>query len=117
MARVSIKRDPRSLWFWRILAPPVAAYMWINAKLTLKTSVVTCHGPGMSYTGAAVYVNWHKHAPFLCVHHGQHRRWLLMSSAPYLEPAALWCRWMGLHVVRGAPGERSRELLVHLIEA
>jgi len=55
--------------------------------------------------------------PFLCVHHGQHRRWLLMSSAPYLEPIVQWCLWMGLTVVRGAPGERSRESLVHLIEA
>ena len=40
-----------------------------------------------------------------------------MSSAPYLQPIALWCGWMGLTVVRGAPGERSRESLVRLIEA
>jgi lysophospholipid acyltransferase (LPLAT)-like uncharacterized protein len=61
-------------------------------------------------------VNWHKHAPFLCIHHGCYRRWLLMSSAPYLEPAARWCIWMGLTVVRSNPGERSRESLAHLIE-
>jgi lysophospholipid acyltransferase (LPLAT)-like uncharacterized protein len=91
--------------------------MFVNAKLTLLTSVVTQHGPGAAYSDAAVYVNWHKYVPFLCVHHGQHRRWLLMSSAPYMEPVALWCRWMGLTVVRGAPGERSRESLVHLVDA
>jgi lysophospholipid acyltransferase (LPLAT)-like uncharacterized protein len=91
--------------------------MFVNAKLTLLTSAVTQHGPGAAYSDAAVYVNWHKYVPFLCVHHGQHRRWLLMSSAPYMEPVALWCRWMGLTVVRGAPGERSRESLVHLIDA
>ena len=112
-----IKRDPRFVWLWRMLSPPVAAYMFVGAKLTLMTSTVTFHGPGKDYAGAAVYVNWHKYVPFLCVHHGQHRRWLLMSSAPYMEPVALWCRWMGLTVIRGAPGERSRELLGHLIQA
>lgn len=117
MALATIKRDPRFLWFWRMLSPPVAAYMFVNARLTLRTSVVTCVGPGSNYPDAAVYVNWHRYVPFLCVHHAEHRRWLLMSSAPYLEPIALWCRWMGLTVVRSAPGERSRESLVHLIEA
>lgn len=116
MAIVGIKRDPRFVWFWRMLAPAVAAWMFVGAKLTLMTSLVTLQGPGKDYAGVAVYVNWHKYVPFLCVHHGQYRRWLLMSSAPYMEPVALWCRWMGLSVVRGAPGERSRELLVHLIQ-
>jgi lysophospholipid acyltransferase (LPLAT)-like uncharacterized protein len=117
MTLATIKRDPKFLWLWRMLSLPVAAYMFINAKLTLRTSSATLQGPGRDYSGAAVYVNWHKYVPFLCVHHGQHRRWLLMSSAPYLEPIALWCGWLGLTVVRGAPGERSRESLDHLIEA
>lgn len=95
----------------------VAGWMFVGAKLTLKTSSITLQGPGKDYSGAAVYVNWHRHVPFLCVHHGQYRRWLLMSSAPYLEPVAMWCGWMGLTVVRGAPGERSRESLVRLVEA
>lgn len=117
MAGATIKRDPRFLWFWRMLSPLVAATMFVDAKLTLKTSMVTLQGPGTGYSGAAVYVNWHRYVPFLCVHHGQQRRFLLMSSAPYLEPIVRWCRWMGLTVVRSAPGERSRESLVHLIAA
>lgn len=117
MAGATFKRDPRFLWFWRMVSPAVAVYMFVDAKLTLGTSTVTVQGAGAGYAGAAVYVNWHKYVPFLCIHHGQHRRWLLMSSAPYLEPVAMWCRWMGLTVVRGAPGERSRESLVHLVEA
>jgi len=117
MFLATLKRDPRSLWFWRVLSPAVAAYMFVNAKLTLRTSLVTPWGPGAAYSGAAVFVNWHKYVSFLCIHHGQRRRWMLMSSAPYMEPVALWCTWMGLTVVRGAPGERSRESLVHLIEA
>jgi lysophospholipid acyltransferase (LPLAT)-like uncharacterized protein len=112
----SLKRDARFSWFWRMVAPVVAGYMWVNAKLTLRTSSVTEYGPGACYNGTAIYVNWHKYVPFLCVHHGQHRRWLLMSGAPYLEPVALWCRWMGLTVVRGSPGQRSRELLGDLLQ-
>lgn len=116
MAGATIKRDPRFLWFWRMLSPAVAVAMWVNAKLMLLTSVVSMRGPGSDYSGAAVYMNWHKYVSFLCVHHGRYGRWLLMSSAPYLEPVARWCAWMGLTVVRGSPGERSRESLVHLIE-
>lgn len=39
-----------------------------------------------------------------------------MSSAPYMEPIARWCTWLGLTVVRGAPGGRSRESLETLAE-
>lgn len=113
----AIKRDARFLWFWRILSPPVATFMFLDARLTLATSVVRATGPGANFPGAAVYVNWHRYVPFLCIHHGRQRRWLLMSSAPYLQPVALWCGWMGLTVVRGAPGERSRDSLGQLIDA
>jgi lysophospholipid acyltransferase (LPLAT)-like uncharacterized protein len=114
---VTIKEDPRFFWFWRIITPPVAAILLIQSKLELHTSLISIQGPGADYFGPAVYVNWHQHLPFLCVHHGQHRRWLLMSSAPYMEPIARWCSWLGLTVVRGAPGERSRESLTVLVEA
>jgi lysophospholipid acyltransferase (LPLAT)-like uncharacterized protein len=33
-----------------------------------------------------------------------------------MEPIARWCSWLGLTVVRGAPGERSRESLAALVE-
>jgi lysophospholipid acyltransferase (LPLAT)-like uncharacterized protein len=117
MMLTAFKRDARFSWFWRILSPPVAVWMWSGAWFTLRTSKVHESGPGAEYPGAAVYVNWHKYVPFMCVHHGQHRRWLLMSSAPYLAPVALWCRWMGLTVVRGSPEQRSGELLGSLVEA
>jgi lysophospholipid acyltransferase (LPLAT)-like uncharacterized protein len=112
-----IKRDRRFLWFWRMISPMVAIFMYVDAKLTLLTSTVTLQGTGPTYAGPAVYVNWHKYVPFLCIHFGQRRFWLLMSSAPYLEPVAMWCRWMGLTVVRSSPGERSRESLGRLIAA
>jgi lysophospholipid acyltransferase (LPLAT)-like uncharacterized protein len=112
-----IKRDPRFLWFWRMISPAVAIFMYVDAKLTLLTSTVTLQGTGATYVGPAVYVNWHKYVPFLCIHYGQRRFWLLMSSAPYLEPVAMWCRWMGLTVIRSSPGERSRESLGRLIAA
>lgn len=117
MSWVALKRDPKFLWFWRLLSPAVASFMFVNARLTLRTSSVSESGPGAGYSGPAVYVNWHKYVPFLCIHHGQYRRFLLMSSAPYLEPIAKWCRWMGLTVIRGSPGERSRESLGRLLTA
>src|ERR1700746_37582 len=102
MAGTTFKRDPRFQWFWRMISPLVAAYMLVDAKLTLRTSRITIEGPGKDYSSPAIYVNWHRYVPFLCIHHGEFRRWLLMSSAPYLEPIARWCGWMGLTVVRGA---------------
>jgi lysophospholipid acyltransferase (LPLAT)-like uncharacterized protein len=117
MSLSALKRDPRFVWFWRLISPVVAAYMYMNAELTLRTSVVTVVGPGAHFLGPAVYVNWHRYISFLCIHHGQHRRWMLMSSAPYMAPVELWCRWMGVTVVRSAPGGRSRESLVHLVNA
>lgn len=113
----TIKRDPRFLWLWRMISPAVASFMFLDAKLTLLTSSVKREGPGAGYNGAAVYVNWHRYVPFMCIHYGQRRFTLLMSSAPYMEPVAMWCRWMGLSVVRSSPGERSRDSLGHLIEA
>jgi hypothetical protein len=112
-----IKRDPRFLWFWRTISPLVAVFMYLDAKLTLLTSTVTLQGAGATYAGPGIYVNWHKYVPFLCIHYGQRRFWLLMSSAPYLEPVAMWCRWMELTVIRSSPGERSRESLGRLIAA
>lgn len=113
----SVKRDPRFLWLWRTISPAVAIYMYVDARLTLLTSKIATEGKGADHAGPAVYVNWHKYVAFLCVHYGQRRFWLLMSSAPYLEPVAMWCRWMGLTVVRSSPGERSRESLALLVDA
>ena len=109
MAGAAIKHNPRFLWLWRIISPAVATYLFVDAKFTLFTSKVSMKGSGAAYSAAAVYVNWHKYVPFMCIHYGQRRFWLLMSSAPYMEPVALWCRWIGLTVVRSAPGERSRD--------
>lgn len=114
--RLIIKGDSRFLWFWRVIAPPVAAILLVRSRFELHTSAISVNGQGADYFGPAVYVNWHRYLPFLCVHHGQHRRWLLMSSAAYMEPIAHWCRWLGVTVVRGAPGKRSRELLSALVE-
>jgi lysophospholipid acyltransferase (LPLAT)-like uncharacterized protein len=117
MSAAAFKRDPRFLWFWRMISPAVALYLFVDARLTLLTSTMARAGPGANYAGAAVYVSWHKYVPFMCIHYGQRRFLLLMSSAPYLEPVAMWCRWMGLTVVRSSPGERSRESLGGLIAA
>lgn len=57
---VGIKRDARFLWFWRMVAPPVAAVLLLRSKLELHTSAIFVEGPGADYAGPAVYVNWHQ---------------------------------------------------------
>lgn len=103
------------LWFWRLIAPPAGFCLGMYSNLKLRTVRVSVGGPGAGYSGPAVYVNWHRHLPFLGAHHGLHRRWLMVSPAPYLEPVARWCRGLGLRVVRGTSGERGREALAELL--
>ena len=101
-------------WFWRLVAKPAGFFLGLHIALKTKTVKVTVEGPGAGYTGPAVYVNWHGHLPFLAAHHGKHRRWLMVSPAPYLEPVVEWCERMGVRVVRGTSGERGREALAEL---
>jgi hypothetical protein len=42
---VTIKNDPRFFWFWRIVAPPVAAILLVRSKLELHTSLISVQGP------------------------------------------------------------------------
>jgi lysophospholipid acyltransferase (LPLAT)-like uncharacterized protein len=111
------KFEPFISWFWRAGAWPAAWILAAETKIELATSDVSVQGPAANYSGAAIYVNWHKYVPFLCVHHGQRKRWLLVSGAPYMDSIARWCRIQGLTVVRSAAGDRGRKPLAALIEA
>jgi lysophospholipid acyltransferase (LPLAT)-like uncharacterized protein len=99
------------LW---LLSWPVAAYLYAWFLLVRWTSRISVEGPGADYSGAAVYVNWHCHLPWLCVHHGARRRWLMVSPAPYILPIARWCEWCGLRLVQGASGNQGREAAAQL---
>ena len=102
-------------WFWRSIAGPAGFCLSRYSKAKLGTVRVSVEGPGADYAGAAVYANWHRHLPFLIMHHGQHRRWIMISPAPYLDPIEQWCARLGVRVVRGTTGERGREALAELL--
>lgn len=50
------------------------------------------------------------------MHHGQHRRWLMISPAPYMDAIAAYSRLAGLRVVRGASGDKGRAALAALAD-
>jgi lysophospholipid acyltransferase (LPLAT)-like uncharacterized protein len=99
---------------WWLPSWPVAAYLYVRSALVRWTSRMSVEGPGADYPGAAVYVNWHSHLPWLCVQHGQRQRWLMVSPAPYMMPIARWCEWCGLRLVEGASGQQGREAAAQL---
>jgi len=99
---------------WWLLSWPVAAYLYLWFALVRLTSRISVDRPGADYHGPAVYVNWHCHLPWLCVHHGERRRWLMVSPAPYILPIARWCKWCGLRLVQGASGQQGREAAAQL---
>lgn len=102
---------------WGILQWPIALAWSLLAWTIRTTSRVTVQGAAAE--GAAVYVNWHRYQSFLIPFHGSHRRWMLVSPSPRLEPVARFCKMMGLRLVRGASGERgaqAREALKSLLE-
>jgi lysophospholipid acyltransferase (LPLAT)-like uncharacterized protein len=94
---------------WRILEWPVALAWWLYGTLVRVTSRIRVEGRPPE--GAAIFVNWHRYQPFLIVHHGRHRRWMLVSPAPPLIPIARFCRLCGLRLVRGTSGDRGKQAL------
>jgi lysophospholipid acyltransferase (LPLAT)-like uncharacterized protein len=102
-------------WGWYVLSWPVGVAFKLHAVAILRTSRVSTGGPGADYHGPAIYVNWHRYLPFLVMHHGQHRRWLMVSPAPYMDTIARYSRWAGLRVVRGASGDKGRAALDELL--
>jgi len=110
----TLKTHRWAFLLWWLLSWPVAAYLYTWFLLVRWTSRISIDGPGADYPGAAVYVNWHSHLPWLCVQHGERRRWLMVSPAPYMLPIARWCKWCGLRLVQGASGQQGREAAAQL---
>jgi lysophospholipid acyltransferase (LPLAT)-like uncharacterized protein len=97
---------------WRLAEWPIALGWHAYASLLRLTSQVSVAGtpPGEP----AIFVNWHRYQCFLILHHGAHRRWLLVSPAPAWAPVARFCRLSGLKLVRGASGDRGQHALDEL---
>jgi lysophospholipid acyltransferase (LPLAT)-like uncharacterized protein len=116
MSVLTRKLEPIVTWLWHAIAWPAGWFLAVWTKLSLMTMRVSVRGMETNHIGAAVYVNWHKYVPFLCIHHGQHKRWLMVSGAPYMDTIARCCRLLGLKVVRGAAGPGGRQALGELLE-
>ncbi|MFN7131124.1 MAG: lysophospholipid acyltransferase family protein [Myxococcales bacterium] len=100
---------------FHLLAWPVALVLRLYGLLVRASCRLVVEGG--EPPGPAVYVNWHRHLPYLVAHHGAARRWMMVSGAAYMAPIAAWCRVEGLHLVRGASGEGGRRALAALEEA
>ncbi len=97
-----LKKDRRTYFFWKVLSYPIGLLIFFYSKLIEWTSVINIQGPGSSFKGSAIYVNWHEYLPWIIHEHGKYKRWMLTSSAPYMEPIAQWCLYSGLQLIWGA---------------
>src|SRR3989338_8516681 len=89
--------------FWKVIGWPIGLCFYVHFLLVRWTSKVEIQG--VAPDSPAIYVNWHRHLPFLIQHHGKFGRWLMVSSSPYMTPIAIWCELSGLELVRGASGQ------------
>jgi len=112
-----LKHAERMRWLWRLLGYPVGFYFALRYWVNRYTSRVEVRGEGAAFRGPAVYVHWHRYVPFMIGHHGERRRWIMTSPAPYMEPAVSACRLLGLRIVRGATGMDGRGALGTLRQA
>lgn len=116
--RLRALADPRRFEerAFRLLARPVGKGVARYASWVVGASRVEVGGPGAPTSGPAVYVIWHRDLPVMMAHHGERRRWMMMSAAPKMQPIAVLAESLGLRLVRGATGERGREALRQLEE-
>ena len=63
-----------------------------------------------------MYVNWHRYLPYLSVHHGKARRWLLVSKDAYLASIVRWEQLHGVRTLRGGSGDGGREGAARMVE-
>ena len=101
---------------WALASWPLGLALRLLTGLLQWTSRVSVEGPGAGYAGAALYVNWHRYLPYLGVHHGQARRWLMVSRDAYMAPIVVWNRLHGVQVIRGGSGDGGRVALLEMVE-
>lgn len=63
-----------------------------------------------------IYVLWHRDLPLFLLHLGARALWMMVSGAPRMRPIARFCHHAGVHLVRGATGERGRAALAEIEE-
>ena len=107
------------LWaglFWRAAAWPVGLFLRLYTGFADFSSRVSVEGEGARYRGPALYVNWHRYLPYLGVHHGKARRWLMVSKDAYMAPIVRWNQLHGVQVIRGGSGDGGKEAALAMVE-
>lgn len=104
----------RLIWriVFRLLEWPVGLAWKVYASVVNATSRVTVQAEPPP--GPTIFVNWHRHQAYVIVHHGERRRWMLVSPAPPLIPVARFCRLAGLRIVYGTSRDRGKQAVDEL---
>jgi lysophospholipid acyltransferase (LPLAT)-like uncharacterized protein len=103
-------------FLWTLSAWPLALLLRLYTGLADFSSRVRVEGQGARYRGAALYVNWHRYLPYLSVHHGKARRWLMVSKDAYMAPIVRWEQLHGVRTLRGGSGDGGQEAAAHMVE-
>ena len=106
----------RTSLLWMLSAWPLGLALRLLTGFSGWTSRVLVEGPGAAYAGPALYVHWHRYQPYLGIHHGQARRWLMVARDAYMQPIVVWSQLHGVRVIRGGTGDGGRAALAHMVE-
>jgi lysophospholipid acyltransferase (LPLAT)-like uncharacterized protein len=112
--RPAKRHGPASV-LWALAAWPLALGLRLLTAVVEWTSRVSVEGPGAAYPGAALYVNWHRYLPYLGIHHGKARRWLMVSRDAYMAPIVLWNQLHGVRIIRGGSGDGGQEAMKEMV--
>jgi lysophospholipid acyltransferase (LPLAT)-like uncharacterized protein len=102
--------------FWKLAAWPVGLFLRLYTGFVDVSSRVRVEGEGARYRGPALYLNWHRYLPYLGVHHGKARRWLMVSKDAYMAPIVLWNQLHGVRIIRGGSGDGGKEAASLMVE-
>jgi lysophospholipid acyltransferase (LPLAT)-like uncharacterized protein len=100
---------------WGLAAWPLALGLRLLTAVVEWTSRVSVEGPGAAYGGPALYVNWHRYLPYLGIHHGKARRWLMVSRDAYMAPIVLWNQLHGVRIIRGGSGDGGQAAMKEMV--
>lgn len=100
---------------WALAAWPLATGLRLLTLAVEWTSRVSVEGPGADYARPALYVNWHRYLPYLGIHHGKARRWLMVSRDAYMAPIVLWNQLHGVRIIRGGSGDGGQEAMQKMV--
>jgi lysophospholipid acyltransferase (LPLAT)-like uncharacterized protein len=102
--------------FFQATAWPAGLFLRLWTGFVDFSSRVSVEGEGARYRGPALYVNWHRYLPYLGVHHGKPRRWLMVSKDAYMAPIVRWNELHGVRVIRGGSGGGGQQAAQAMVE-